>query len=84
MHDDKGEIFSPWHDVDINNYCGDKDLLPAFIKCSSHNIAHFEVGLKEPNNPLVHQEIFNHIKNQFENSFYKQFPQFNLGFIPQT
>jgi len=79
----KGERISPWHDIHLN-IKQSKTSYPAFIEISRHQIAKFEVSLKEPHNPIKQDTRKNKHTGNHELRYYAQFPLFNYGCLPQT
>ncbi|CAG9313312.1 unnamed protein product [Blepharisma stoltei] len=78
----KGNI-SPWHDINLLAY-NEKDLFPAVVTLSRYNIAHFEMNPQLEFNPLEQVQVTNPITGKLENQFFRQFPNFNYAFLPQT
>jgi len=80
LQDKAGQKQSPWHHLDLPTGL----IVPGVIEISRHQIAKYEVSLKEPFNPIKQDTRKNKRTGVEELRFYGQFPLFNYGCIPQT
>lgn len=80
LQDKSGRKQSPWHHLDLPA----GPIVPGVIEISRHQIAKYEVCLKEPFNPIKQDTRKNKRTGAEELRFYGQFPLFNYGCIPQT
>lgn len=78
--DKNGAKLSPWHDLPLTA----GKVIPGFIEISRHQIAKYEVSLKEPCNPIKQDTRKNKATGVEELRYYGQFPLFNYGCVPQT
>lgn len=78
--DKAGNKLSPWHDLPLSAGL----IVPGFIEISRHQIAKYEISLKEPFNPIKQDTRKNKRTGAEELRYYGQFPLFNYGCIPRT